>query len=253
LIDTTTVQALSVVILLLTLMTTAVLSRRRRSALTLRPIAAYARVPSFVGRAVEADQPVQVGIGSSGIGGNETILSVVAAELAYQVARRASIGDSAPLLTTSDTSSLPLLQDALRRAYQVRNLTDRYPPGAARWYPDGTRSIVYAAALTTLMGDEATSSSVMAGSFGPELALILEAGARRDLPSIAMSDQPEGQAVAFALADAPLIGEELFVSRAYLEEEPGRSTETLTIDFLRGLLIIALLAGLIATIISSGG
>ena len=50
------------------------------------------------------------------------------------------------------------------------------------------------------------------GNFGPEIALVLEAAARKRRSSIAGSVDLDEQAVAYAIADRALIGEELFVA-----------------------------------------
>jgi hypothetical protein len=161
--------------------------------------------------------------------------------LFYQTAERAAIGGIAPILTVSDPTAIPLGQDTLRRAYQSRDLLERYHRGSVRWYPAGARSLAFAAALTATIGDDRVSANILVGSFGPELALVAEASARRNRPVIAASDQLEGQAVAYVLADQPLIGEEIFTAGAYLDESPSHIAGVVTQDVLRILLIIAIL------------
>jgi hypothetical protein len=245
--DTTT-QVLSILLILLVLIITAVLSRRRQTPFVLRPIEAYSLMPSLARRAVEADRPLHVSLGSAGLGGETTLLALASAELAYQLTRQATIGDTSPLFTTAEATALPLGQDTLRRAYQVRGRGDHFRAGSARWYPGGPRSLAYAAAITALMGDDRVSSNVMVGSYGPELALIMDASARRNLPAIAVSDQLEGQAVAYALSDEPLIGEEVFTAGAYLSGSPSQTAEPVTIDILRWLLVLAMLVGFVLAI-----
>ncbi len=239
-----TVQFVSILILLLVLATYLILTqtiRRRRRALALRPIAAYNMLPLLVGEAIEADRPIHVSIGSSGVGGDNTILTLAAVELAYQVAQRAAIGTSVPMITTNETSTLPLAHGILQRAYGNRDLLERYRANGARWYPSGAQSLAFAAALTTTLGDERVATNVLAGNFGPELALVLDAAHRRRLPSIATSASPEGQAVAYALSDYPLIGEEVFTAGGYLGESASQGAVIATQDVLRGLLILLIL------------
>jgi hypothetical protein len=103
-----------------------------------------------------------------------------------------------------------------------------------------------------MMNNERASSNIMAGSFGSELALIMAAGQRRDTPVYAVSDQLTGQAVAYAMADAPLLGEEIFVATPYLDDNIARASEAVVMDILRWLLILAMLAGVAATIANKG-
>lgn len=224
--------------------------RRRRDLFPLRPIDAYANLPALVSRSIEADQPLHLSLGSSGVGGETTLLSVTSAELAYQVARSAAIGDTPPVFTLTDASALPVGQDTLRRAYAARQRLDALQPGRVRWLPSGTRSLAFAAAVTAMMHDEKLGGQVLAGRFGPEIGLMLDAGARRGLPAVAVSDDLEGQAVAYALTDDPLIGEEVFAAGAYLEGGASQVAGMVTADMLRWTLIIILLLAFIGGILA---
>jgi len=252
----TTVSSLSIIVIVLTLAVIAVISpiiRKRRNLITLRRIPAYEALPSFVGRSIESSRPLHISLGSAGIGGESTLLAIASAELAYQVVQQAAIGDAPPILTLTSASAFPLGQDTLRRAYQSRGLVERYSASEVRWYPAGTRSLAFAAAITALQGDDEISANIFAGSYGAELALMLDSAARRKQPTIAVSDQLEGQAVAFALADEPLIGEEIFAAGSYLERGAVQLAEAITMDLLRWLLILAMLAAFIIGILNNGG
>jgi hypothetical protein len=99
-----------------------------------------------------------------------------------------------------------------------------------------------------MLGDERVSGSVLVGSFGAELALMLEAAARRRQSSIAGSVDLDGQAVAFAMADQALIGEELFVAGAYLGGSATQRGSIVTLDVLRWLLILGILIATVNSI-----
>ena len=94
------------------------------------------------------------------------------------------------------------------------------------------------------------SANILAGRFGTEVALILEAGARRDLPAVAVSDSLEGQAVAYAFASEILIGEEMFAAGTYLSDSSAQRGATITIDVLRWLLVAVLFGGLIIALLN---
>jgi hypothetical protein len=236
-VDSTT-QVSAVLILLLTLVVNVIFTRRRRQAFTLRNLPAYAMITPTVGASIEANHPLHLSYGSAGIGGNNTVLALASSELFYQVARRAAIGDASPIITTSDSSSLPLAQDTLRRAYASQNLLSRYRNSNARWYPAGARSMAFAVAIAAMLRDDDVHANVLAGSFGIELALITDTAMRRDQDIFAVSDQPEGQAIAFAMSTEPLIGEEVFAAAAYLDDDPRASAHAASMDVLRWLLIV---------------
>ena len=220
--------------------------RRGRLNVILRRIPAYERIPSLVGLSIESSRPLHISLGSAGIGDESTILAITSAELAYQVTNRAAIGDAPPILTLSNTSAIPLGQDTLRRAYNQRGLSERYSTTNVRWYPNGPRSLVFAAAVSTMIKDDKVAASIMGGSYGAELALITDASKRSDIPIVAYSNQLEGQAVAYALADEALIGEEIFAVGTYLEGGSVQVSESIVIDVLRWLLIIVMIIGFVA-------
>jgi hypothetical protein len=231
---------ITILILLLTMVISVVVTqfvRRRNDLFALREIPAYSTLPLVVGEAIESNRPMHVSLGSAGIGGTNTLLALASAELAYQVAQRASIGAVAPIVTVSDASALPLAQDTLRRAYNSRDLLDRYRIGSAQWYPAGGRSLAFAAALTSVVGNDRVAGNVLAGSYGPELALISDAAMRRDQHLVATSDQLEGQAVALVMAEYPLLGEDVFAAGAYLGQGASQIAGLVTQDVLRWLLI----------------
>ncbi len=247
--DSTT-QFLSLMIFMLTLvlfMVSAVVQRRRRDAFPVRAIPAYDALPLMVGAAIEADRPTHLSLGSAGLGDSSTLLALASAELFYHVGQRAAIGATGPIMTMSDPTAIPLGYDTLRRAYGVRGRLNRYRASDIRWYPAGVRSLTFAAALTVTMGVDEVGANVLVGSFGPELALVADAAYRRDQTLIAASDQLEGQAIAYALADQPLIGEEIFAAGAYLSTEAGQRAGLVTQDVLRWLLIVTLLGTALLT------
>ena len=207
----------------------------------LRHIAGFARLAGWVGQSIESNRPLHLSFGGAGLGEESGVLALANAELFYQIVRAGEAGDAAPLVSMSAAATIPLGQDALRRA---RPADQPAPAANLRWYPQGPRSIAYAAAVTAMLADEKLSAHVLSGSFGPELALILDSAHHRGEGTFAGSDQLEGQAAAYAMADEVLIGEELFVAAAYLSADPAAQTDAVVLDVWRMLLII-ILSGLL--------
>jgi hypothetical protein len=234
-VDTTT-QFTTVIIIslaLLSLVLGALTTRRRKDAFPLRPISAYESIPYMVGTAVEADRPVHVALANAGLGGANTLLTLATTEMFYQTALRAE----SSLLTASEPTALPLTYTLFQRAYQSRDRADRFSGRYLRWYPSGAQSLAFAAALTATLGDERVSGSILLGSFGAELTLVLDAARRKKQGSIASSIDLQGQAAAYALADETLIGEEMFVAGAYLGDSAAQRGAVVALDTLRWLLI----------------
>jgi hypothetical protein len=97
-----------------------------------------------------------------------------------------------------------------------------------------------------LQSEDKASSNVLVGRFGTEIALVMDAAHRHGRPVIAGSDQLDGLAVVYALADEPLIGEEVFAVPGYLSDTNDEANRNLIIDRLRWLVVLAILLLLVA-------
>ncbi|QPC83485.1 hypothetical protein G4Y79_03630 [Phototrophicus methaneseepsis] len=240
------VQVITIIIIVVTFAVSLIV--RRRKPAPLRPISAYSVLPTLAGESIESSRPLHIGFGGASLGDENTMLALVAAEAAYYAIQPATIGDIAPILTTSETSTIPLAVDTLRRAYASRHMLASYTSTNVRWYPAGPRALAYSGALTTLAGDDRINSHVLVGRYGVELSLVLASAGRRGLTTIATSSTLEGQAVAYAMADHALIGDEIFGGAAYLSGSAHLANRNLTIDLLRWALIIAMLLLLAANL-----
>jgi hypothetical protein len=225
-----------------------VLARR----IALRPIDGYSAMPLSVGEAVESDRAVHVSLGSSAIREESTLTALASAEVLYHIAERSAVGDRPTFVTLSDPVTLGIAQDTLRRAYKARARLDRYRPSLARWYPQGPRSFAFAAGAGLSAVDEKASVHIVIGRFGAEMALLTENVIRTDGTLITHSDRIEGQAVAYALSDTPLIGEELFAGGAYLGRTPLLIGGVAALDVLRYLTLAALIAAAIVSFLRAG-
>ena len=101
----------------------------------------------------------------------------------------------------------------------------------------------YAAGTIPVISDEQVSASILTGHFGPEIALIAEAADRTNGFTLAGSDSLPGQAVLFAAAQEPLIGEELYAGGAYLQSGLVHVASLRAQDVLRWLVIAAIVVG----------
>ena len=231
-------QLIALILILLVFILNALVRRRERT--PMRRIEAFTVLPKITGESIEANRPLHVSLGSATLGGDTTLLALVGKEFIYYLTREVVIGDASPIFTVSDTAALPLAIDTLRRAYNAEGRPDAFIALNARWYPGGNRSLAFAAGLMTMQGDDRVSGNVLTGSYGMELALILNAANRHNRSSIAVSDRLDGQAVAYALATEALIGEEIFAAPGYLSNDVSLTNRNIVLDRVRWLLIIAL-------------
>lgn len=244
---TTWISVFTVLVLLLAFILVALSAqafrRRQRLRLTLRRIPAYRAMYSAVSEAVEAERPMHFSFGGSGLGNEATVSALASAELLYHLAERAALASHPPIVSLSDPTALGLAQGTLRRAYEARKNMEAYRSSAARWYPQGPRSLAFGAGVAATLAQEDSSMSVLSGRFGPEIAFIGETAIRYDQVLFAQSDQLDGQAVAWVMSEMPLIGEELYVAGAYLPQRPDplHISQVLAMDILRLVAIVGII------------
>lgn len=218
--------------------------RRRGRRPSLRPIDAFASVPRLIGHAVETGHRVHVSLGSGSIHGPDSAAALAGLSLLSRVADTASVSDRPPVATTGDGATAILAQDVLRASFARQNVSDRYDPNLGR--VTGLTPISFAAGAMSTIPDENVSANLLVGSFGIEGALIADAADRADTVVVAGSDRPQGQAVLYANAHEPLVGEELFAAGAYLSPSPFHVASLHVQDVFRWLVVLAILGGAIA-------
>jgi len=232
---------LIVIVVAVLLAAFSVLAARRGFRPTLRPISAYKAAPDQIGEAIESGGRVHVSVGSRGIVSERAMTVLMGLAFLDRVAEGSAISDHSPVGTTADATTLPLVADTLRRAYQRGDMLDHLERTAPRLV--ALDSLALAAGATDIIADENVQANILVGSFGGEGILITEAGMRHGLSQTMGSDLLAGQAVAYATADHPLLGEELFMARAYLHEEATALGSLAAQDILRWVIIIAIIIG----------
>jgi hypothetical protein len=209
----------------------------------LRPLGGYDALLNQVGQAVESGGRMHVSLGANSIIGEETGVTIAGLAILDIASDASAISDRTPVATTADATTIPVMADTIRRAYRERGTLERYESSAARLVAFDAISL--AAGTTSIIVDDDVRANVLAGSFGPESALIVEAGQRKGISQVVASDRAEAQAMGYAMADHILIGEEMFAARAYLEQDHATLASLITQDILRWILIGAIGIGFI--------
>ena len=211
----------------------------------MRLLSAYQALPGQVGQAVESGGRMHISLGPNSIVSEDAATTVAGLAALEYVAGASAISDQAPVGTTADATALFVIADALRRAYRIQGTLEKYDRTAPRLL--ALDPVALAGAATSVVADDDVRANVLIGSFGPEAALIAEAGARQGISQTIGSDRLEGQAVAYVMADHPLIGEELYVASAYLTGRPAPMASLAAQDVLRWVVIIAIIVGAVMT------
>lgn len=216
---------------------------RRQRGPGLRPILAFDRLRHTFGLAVEAGQRLHVSLGWGGLNGIPAGSALLGLSLLQRVTRSAASSDRPPIATSGEGSITILAQDTVRNVYTTAGNTSLLDPLQSQL--SGATPLSYAAGVLPVIYDQQVSASILAGHFGSEVALIAEAGERNGSLTLAGSDSLTAQAVLYASAQEPLIGEELYAGGAYLQAGRMHSASLYAQDVLRWVLAGIILAGAI--------
>jgi hypothetical protein len=207
----------------------------------LRPIRAMQRLRRAIGLAIEDGTRLHVSIGKSSIIGLNNASALAGLSTLERIGMLSSLSDRPPVATTGDGTLALLSQDTLRASYRLSNVAELYDPSQARL--TGPTPFSYVAGTMPIILDERVSANLFVGNFGSEVALMIDAAERKNSFTLAASDAFAAQAVLYATASEPLIGEELFAVPAYLQAGSMHLAGLRTQDILRWVLIAALLIG----------
>jgi len=234
------VAVLIVVLLALTILALTLLALRPGATpRVLRRIDALESLPSTMGQAVETGQRLHISLGTGLVGTADTAATVAGLTVLDQISAAAAVSDRPPVVTTSDGAAMLLAQDTLRSVYARQNALARYDPESAQ--VSGLTPLSYGAAQTALPTDEAVAGAVLIGTIGQEAVLLAEAGQRAGVSTLAGTDNLSTQAMLFATADNPLIGEDVFAGAAYIGRQPQHMASLSAQDLARiaiGVLVI---------------
>jgi hypothetical protein len=225
--------------LILILVYTAV--TRRHPGRVLRDIPAFRNLRRAVGLSVEAGKRLHLSLGWGSMSGLQAASAFLGLSVLQRVARAASISDRPPVATSGEGTISILSQDSLRGVYRNMGVISQFDPYSAQL--TGVSPFSYAAGAMPVIFDQQVAANVLAGHFGSEVALITDAGERSGGLTLAGSDNIPGQAVLYAAAQEPLIGEELYAAGAYLQAGPTHIASLRAQDVLRWIIILLILVG----------
>jgi hypothetical protein len=217
---------------------------RRRSGYQLRRIPAFARLSRAIGLSVEDGSRLHLSIGRGSLTGPESAAALAGLSMLERIARRIGVSDRPPVVTSGDGALSILSRNTLESAYKAIEEGAQYDPNAGRL--SGITPFSYVAGTLPLIFDEKVSTNVIAGHFGGEVALLTDAGERSGSLTLGGTDSLPGQAVLYATAQEPLIGEELYAGGAYLRAGGMHIASLRVQDIFRWILVLVILLGSIA-------
>jgi hypothetical protein len=233
-----TLSAILLLLFILLLLGYAALGRRRPA--LFRPIPGFDALGEAIEKAVEAGDRVHVSLGTGSLLSPEAAPALAGLSLLSRIATRTSMSDRPAVVTAADGALVMLAQDTLRSAYSRVGAGQRYRHTSARMLAPSP--FAYAATLPVLLATENVSANILVGSFGTEGALAADFGRQANSFVLAGSDDVPSQALMYATAEHPLIGEEVFAGGAYLQLGALHSASLRAQDAVRLILVLVILA-----------
>ncbi len=209
----------------------------------IRPIPAYDKINQEINVAVEDGTQLHISLGRGGMTGPESTSALAGLSILKQVIEKSAVCDHPPVVSTGDPVISILAQDTIQstsRAISVANQR-RNPSGELI----GVTPFSYAAGTLSTIRDKNVSANIHAGWFGNEVIWLTTAGERQSSPTIAGAAQLPAQAIIYASASDPLIGEELFAGGAYLGAGQIHQASISAQDVMRWIIIVIILASVI--------
>jgi len=214
---------------------------RNQPRISLREIPAFRHFRREVDLAVEAGKRLHISLGRGSIFDLQGGAAFIGLTILDRCARAASNSDRPPVTTSGDGMLTVLSQDTLQSTYSSLAAEERYDPTNA--HLTGLTPMAYAAGAMPTIHDEHINANFFAGHIGTEIALLTEASERSQSLSVAGTDSIHAQAVLYATADEPLLGEELYAAGAYLGSSMAHFASLRMQDILRWVLIAVILLG----------
>lgn len=206
-----------------------------------RPVRGFEELGTAIERAVEAGERVHLSLGTGSVIGSDSAPALAGLAMLSRIASVTTMSDKPIVVTAGDGAMMMLIQDTLRATYARAKAIERYHPTSGRML--GPTPFSYIASLPILLAAEDVSVNVMVGSFGAEGALAADFGERQKTFVLAGTDDAQSQALLYATAEYPLIGEEVFAGGAYLNVGPLHRASLRAQDAVRMLIVALILIG----------
>ena len=235
-----TVLAFSILILLYTKWA------REGKPLFLRKIPGLDEVEDAVGRATEMGKPVLFIPGLQEIDDIETIAGV---SILGRVAKITARYETPLIVPVRYPMVLAAGQEVVQQAYQEEGRADAYDKDMVRYVAG--EQFAYTATVNGMMMRERPATNIYMGAFFAESLLLAETGNAAGSIQIAGTARPEQLPFFIAACDYTLMGEELYAASAYLSHEPLMTGGLKGQDFMKMIIVAAIIIGVILMLIGN--
>ena len=212
-----------------------------------RAILAIQRLRRALGLAVEEGTGIHISLGKSSLLQPSSTSAFVGLSTLHRLAQMSATSDQPPVSTSGDGSLAVLSQDVLIAASRETNTFQMYQSDHAQL--SGVTPLSFVAGALNVVNDPKVKTNILIGNFGPEGGFLSAASEQNDAFTLAASDSLSAQAVFYATAGNPLIGEELYAVPGYLQYSPLHQSSLQAQDVLRWGIAMVMIGGAILKVL----
>lgn len=223
-------------------------SARKGKELFIRKINGLEAIEEGVGRATEMGRPV---LFIPGIDELDEIQTIAGLSILSRVARTTAQYSTPLIVPVNYPLVLAAAQESIKGAYLDAGKGDDYDSEMAQYVAG--EQFAFVAAVHGIMHREKPATNVYMGAFYAESLLLAEEGQASGAIQIAGTANPEQLPFFIAACDYTLMGEELFAASSYLSKEPLMLGSLKGQDWMKILLVICILLGVIFETLNIGG
>jgi len=220
---------------------------RKGVELFVRKIPGIDAVEEAVGRATEMGRPV---LFIPGIADVEDIETIAGLSILGRVAKITGRYDTPLSVPVRYPMVLAAGQEVVEQSYIEVGRHDAYDRDAVRYVAG--EQFAFTATVNGWMMRERPAANIYMGAFFAESLLLAETGNAAGAIQIAGTARPEQLPFFIAACDYTLMGEELYAASSYLSREPLLLGGLKGQDFIKILLIAAIIAGAVMTTFDAG-
>lgn len=220
---------------------------RQGKPLFLRKIPGLEAVEEAVGRATEMGRPVLYIPGIEELDQMETIAGI---SILGRVAQITAQYETPLMVPVRYPLVLAAGQEVVEQAYIHAGKAEAYDKDMVRYVAG--EQFAFTATVNGYMMRERPATNIYMGAFFAESLLLAETGNAAGSIQIAGTGRPEQLPFFVAACDYTLMGEELFAASAYLSHEPIMMGGLKGQDFMKILIIILILTGIILVTFTTG-
>ena len=223
----------------------------RGQGLQLRQLPGFDDLKKQIGLAIESGRQMHITLGQASLTSSANPTSLAALNIAGELADEGCLNDAPPLITTGEGTVLLAAQNRLRHSFEMAHRPEEYHSHLVHFVAHDTDAFAYAGGVNAIMHQDKVTGNVMVGQFGPELMLMAEAAQRQDVTQLIGTDDPTAMALATAVTENTLIGEELFVAATYFNNTPEKMASLRIQDIIRFLIMVTILVWAILQLVTN--